>query len=91
MEDPRMPLNSTKPVVRIVEIEIKPSQTTGYRALLSEEVEATVRIEPGVRFRYALAINGSPDEVLTSSKATPIRPLTNLSSIRSIRPAWSGR
>jgi quinol monooxygenase YgiN len=36
------------PIVRIAELEIDPNQIAAYNALLSEEVEASVRIEPGV-------------------------------------------
>jgi quinol monooxygenase YgiN len=51
------------PIVRIAELEIDPDQIAAYHALLSEEVEASVRIEPGVLFLYALSIKGSPDKV----------------------------
>jgi quinol monooxygenase YgiN len=63
MEDPRMPPNAIEPVVRIAEIELDPRQITAYKALLSEEIEAAVRIEPGVVFLYALAVKGSPDKI----------------------------
>lgn len=55
--------NETGPIVRIAELEIDPNQIAAYYALLSEEVEASVRIEPGVLFLYALSIKGSPDKV----------------------------
>jgi quinol monooxygenase YgiN len=58
-----MPPNRIGPIVRIAELEIDPNQIAAYHALLVEEVEASVRIEPGVLFFYALAIKGSPDQV----------------------------
>jgi quinol monooxygenase YgiN len=58
-----MPPNSIRPIIRIAELEIDPNQIAAYNALLSEEVEASVRIEPGVLFLYALSIKGSPEKV----------------------------
>ncbi len=58
-----MPPNGNGPIIRIAELEIEPSQLVVYKALLAEEVEASVRIEPGVLFLYALSIKGSPDKV----------------------------
>jgi quinol monooxygenase YgiN len=51
------------PIVRIAELEIEANHIAAYHALLSEEVEASVRIEPGVLFLYALSIKGSPGKV----------------------------
>lgn len=50
-------------VVRIAELEIDPDQLDAYRALLSEEIEASVRLEPGVLFLHAVAIKDSPENV----------------------------
>ena len=58
-----MPPNRIGPIVRIAELEIDPNQIGAYNALLSEEVEASVRIEPGVLFLYAVSIKGSPHKV----------------------------
>jgi quinol monooxygenase YgiN len=58
-----MPAKANEPLIRIAEIELDPSQITAYKALLSEEIEAAVRIEPGVLFLYAIAIKGSPDKI----------------------------
>jgi quinol monooxygenase YgiN len=58
-----MPSNEIGPIVRMAEIEIDPNQIAAYKALLSEEIEASVRIEPGVLFLYALSIKGRPNEV----------------------------
>jgi len=45
-----MPPNSIAPIVRIAELEIDPAQIAVYNALLSQEVDASVRIEPGGPF-----------------------------------------
>jgi quinol monooxygenase YgiN len=58
-----MPPNRIGLIVRIAELEIDPNQIDAYNALLSEEIEASVRIEPGVLFLYASSIKGSPDKV----------------------------
>jgi quinol monooxygenase YgiN len=50
-------------IVRIAELEIDPNQIAAYNTRLSEEVEASVRTEPGVLLLYALSIKGSPDKV----------------------------
>jgi quinol monooxygenase YgiN len=53
----------SSPIIRIAELEIEANHIAAYNALLAEEVEASVRIEPGVLFLYALAIKGSPEKV----------------------------
>jgi quinol monooxygenase YgiN len=58
-----MPPNKIGPIIRIAELEIDPNQIAAYSALLSEEVEASVRIEPGVLFLYAVSIKGSPGQI----------------------------
>lgn len=50
-------------IVRIAEIEIVPGHGAAYRALLSEEIEASVRDEPGVVFLFAVSVRGSSDSV----------------------------
>lgn len=51
------------PIVRIAELEIDPAKLANYKALLSEEIETSLRNEPGVLFLYAVSIKGSPDKV----------------------------
>ena len=51
------------PVIRIAELEIDPGQLERYKALLAEEIEASVRLEPGVLFLYAVSVSGSPEQV----------------------------
>jgi quinol monooxygenase YgiN len=50
-------------IVRIAELEIDPGHIDAYTALLSEEIEASVRFEPGVIFLFAVSIKGSPNMV----------------------------
>jgi quinol monooxygenase YgiN len=50
-------------IVRIAEIEVEPSHIESYKALLAEQVEAAVRIEPGVLFLHAVLEKGVPARV----------------------------
>jgi quinol monooxygenase YgiN len=51
------------PVIRIAELEIDPAQLDRYRALLTEEIEASVSAEPGVLFLHAVSVTGSPEQI----------------------------
>jgi quinol monooxygenase YgiN len=92
-----MPANANEPLIRIAEIELDPSQITAYKALLSEEIEAAVRIEPGVLFLYALAIKGSPDKIrviegYAGQAAYEVHLNTpHFLKYKELRQAWSGR
>jgi quinol monooxygenase YgiN len=50
-------------IVRIAELEIDPAQLDTYRALLSEEIEASVEKEPGVLMLYAVAEKDRPEQI----------------------------
>ena len=50
-------------IVRIAEPEIDPDRIDAYRAHLAEEIEASVRLEPGVLFLFAVSIKDSPNSV----------------------------
>ena len=50
-------------VVRLAELEIDPSQLESYKAFLREEIEASIRIEPGVLNLYAVAVKGQPTQI----------------------------
>jgi quinol monooxygenase YgiN len=52
-----------KPMVRIAELEIDPAQLGAYKAMLAEEVEASVRLEPGVLMLHAVSINDNPAHI----------------------------
>jgi quinol monooxygenase YgiN len=47
-------------VVRIAELDIDPAQLTEYKALLTEEIDASVSTEPGVLFLHAVAEKDNP-------------------------------
>ena len=53
-EEPRMPY------VRIAELEIDPARLDAYKASVKEEMEASVRVEPGVLAIYAVAEKDNP-------------------------------
>ncbi|RRI02592.1 antibiotic biosynthesis monooxygenase [Mesorhizobium tamadayense] len=50
-------------IVRIAELEIDPDRIDSFRALLAEEIEASVQNEPGVLFLHAVALKGAPEMV----------------------------
>ena len=54
---------ASPPVVRIAELEIDPAQVDAYKAALTEEVEASVRLEPGVLALNAVSINDNPTHI----------------------------
>lgn len=49
--------------VRIAELEIDPAQVEAYRAALREEIEASIRLEPGVLTLYAVYEKDNPTHV----------------------------
>lgn len=50
-------------IVRMAELEIDPDQIDSYKTQLAEEIEASVRIEPGVLFLHAVSEKGAPEKV----------------------------
>ncbi len=51
------------PVIRLAEIEIDVSAVDAYRAALKEEIEASIRLEPGVLTLYAVAVKDHPTQI----------------------------
>jgi quinol monooxygenase YgiN len=51
------------PLVRLAELEIDPAQLESYKAALKEEIEASIRIEPGVLTLYAVAEKENPAHI----------------------------
>lgn len=51
------------PLVRMAELEIDPARLDEYEALLAEEVEASVRLEPGVLALHAVALADNPAQI----------------------------
>jgi quinol monooxygenase YgiN len=52
-----------KKIVRIAEIEIDPHYLGDYKALLAEEIEASVQLEPGVIFLHAVSLQDAPQVI----------------------------
>ncbi|BCH27446.1 putative quinol monooxygenase [Mesorhizobium sp. L-8-3] len=50
-------------IVRIAELEIDPDRIDAYTALLAEEIEASVRLEPGVLFLFAVSVKENRNAV----------------------------
>lgn len=50
-------------IVRIAELEIDPSQLTAYKAALREEINASIRLEPGVSALYAVSLKDHPNHI----------------------------
>jgi quinol monooxygenase YgiN len=48
-------------LVRIAELEIDPAQVAAYEAAVKEEIEASIRLEPGVLAIYAVAEKDRPN------------------------------
>lgn len=50
-------------MVRIARIVVDPAQLEAYNAAAKEEIEASVRLEPGVLTLYAVAEKGNPTHI----------------------------
>jgi quinol monooxygenase YgiN len=50
-------------MVRLAELEIYPDQLDAYKAALKEEIDASIRREPGVLTLFAVSIKGHPEEI----------------------------
>ena len=50
-------------LVRIAELEIDPGQLEAYKSALREEIEASIRMEPGVLTLYAVAVKDEPNQI----------------------------
>jgi quinol monooxygenase YgiN len=50
-------------IVRLAELEIYPDQLNGYKAALKEEIEASIRTEPGVLTLYAVSVKAHPEQI----------------------------
>jgi quinol monooxygenase YgiN len=60
---PAMGEDSKEPYVRVAEIEIDPAQLEPYTAAVKEQIEAAVRLEPGVLALYSVADKENPAHV----------------------------
>jgi quinol monooxygenase YgiN len=59
----RKAMTDAPPIVRLAELQIDPAQVDAYLTLLREEIEASVRLEPGVLTLNAVALKDSPDQI----------------------------
>lgn len=50
-------------VVRLAEIEIDPVRLEAYKAALREEIDTSIRVEPGVLTLYAVALKDNPAQI----------------------------
>ena len=55
--------DSKEPYVRVAEIEIDPVQLEPYKAAVKEQIEAAVRLEPGVLALYSMANKENPAHI----------------------------
>src|SRR5215831_18024202 len=55
--------DSKEPYVRVAEIEIDPAQLEPYKAAVKEQIEAAVRLEPGVLAQYSVADKEKPAHI----------------------------
>ena len=56
-------MGRSRQIVRIAELEIDPAQLDSYRSLLAEEIEASVRLEPGVLMLHAVPLDEAPEKI----------------------------
>ena len=64
------------PIVRIAELEIDPGQLEAYKFALKEEIETSIRVEPGVLTLYAVSVKEHPEQI-SCSKLTGMKLHTN--------------
>ena len=50
-------------VTRLAELDIDPTQLETYKAALREEIETSVRVEPGVLTLFAVSVKGQPHQI----------------------------
>jgi quinol monooxygenase YgiN len=55
--------SSQNRVVRLAELEIDPAQLDRYKSALREEIEASIRLEPGVLTLYSVSVKGHPTQI----------------------------
>ena len=64
--------DSKEPYVRVAEIEIDPAQLDAYSAAVKEQIEAAVRLEPGVLALYSVADKENPAHVFVLEMYTDV-------------------
>lgn len=51
------------PLARLAQLTIDPAQLDAYKAAVREEIDASIRLEPGVLAIYAVAVKGQPHQL----------------------------
>ena len=54
---------SLTPVVRLADLDIDPAFVEQYRVALTEEIQTSIDVEPGVLTLYAVSIKGDPTRI----------------------------
>lgn len=54
---------SSAPLVRVADLEIVPVQLDAYRAAVSEEIDDSIRLEPGVVAIYSVSLKHAPEQL----------------------------
>jgi quinol monooxygenase YgiN len=54
---------AASPLVRIAELEIDPAYVDSYKASLKEEIQTSIRVEPGVLTLYAVSLRDDPTRI----------------------------
>jgi quinol monooxygenase YgiN len=68
-------------LIRLAELEIDPTQLNAYEAALREEIETSIRVEPGVLRLYAVSVKDHPNQIrLFEMYASPAAYQTHLQS-----------
>lgn len=55
--------SDSEKVVRLAELEIDPARVVAYKAALRAEIEASIRMEPGVLTLYAVSVKDHPEQI----------------------------
>lgn len=50
-------------VIRLAELEIDPARLEDYKAALKEEIETSIRVEPGVLTLFAVSVKERPSQI----------------------------
>jgi quinol monooxygenase YgiN len=50
-------------IVRIAELEIDPGELAAYKLALKQEIETSIRVEPGVLTLYAVSVKEHPEQI----------------------------
>lgn len=61
-----LPMQAQSPasrLVRLAELEIDPALLDAYKTALKEEIETSVRVEPGVLTLYAVSVKDHPNQI----------------------------